>query len=151
RKEFMINHNHVALRDMSFKPEQIIIDDLGVNTEVRGWLLAQEVQNRTTKNGKQYRQLKLRDQKGNEISARQFDLPQRESNLPQAGKVVLIEGLVEEFQNTMHIKLTRAEPDETAPLDLFVVSTRHTVDDLEDQFWNLVKQVQHPGLQSLLH
>ena len=147
----MVNHNHVALRDMPFKPEPIIISDLGVNTEVRGWLLAQEIQNRTAKNGKQYRQLKLRDQKGNDITARQFDLPQRESNLPQAGKVVLIEGLIEAFQNTMHIKLTRAELDETAPLDLFVVSTRHTIDDLEDQFWNLMKQVQHPGLQALLH
>ena len=147
----MINHNHVALRDMSFKPEPIIIGDLGVNTEVRGWLLAQEVQNRTTKNGKQYRQLKLRDQKGNEISAWQFDLPQRESNLPQAGKVVLIEGLIEEFQNTMRLKLTRAQLDETAPLDLFVVSTRHNIDELEDQFWDLMNKVQHPGLQALLH
>ncbi len=107
----MVNHNHVALRDMPFKPEPIIISDLGVNTEVCGWLLAQEVQNRTAKNGKQYRQLKLRDQRGNDITAWQFDLPQRENNLPQAGKVVLIEGLIEAFQNTRHIKLTRAELD----------------------------------------
>jgi 3'-5' exoribonuclease len=147
----MVNHNHVALRDMSLKPESIIISDLGVNTEVRGWLLAVEVQNRTAKNGKQYRQLKLRDQRGNDITARQFDLPQRESNVPQAGKVVLIEGLIEEYQNTMQIKLTRAELDETAPLELFVVSTRHKIDELEDQFWNLMKKVQHPGLEALLH
>ena len=147
----MVNYNHVALRGMPFKPEPIIISELGVNTEVRGWLLAQEVQNRTAKNGKQYRQLKLRDQKGNEITARQFDLPQRESNLPQAGKVVLIEGLIEEFQNTMRLKLTRAQLDETAPLDLFVVSTRHNIDELEDQFWDLMNKIQHPGLQALLH
>ncbi len=147
----MENHNHVALRDMSFKPEPIIISELGVNTEVRGWLLAEEVQNRTAKSGKQYRQLKLCDQRGNDITAMQFDLPQREINAPQAGKVVLIEGLIGEYQNTMQIKLARAELDETAPLELFVVSTRHNIDELEDQFWDLMNKVQHPGLQALLH
>ena len=113
--------------------------------------MAQEVQNRTAKNGKQYRELKLQDQKGNQITARQFALPQREINVPQASKVVLIEGLIEEYQNTMQIKLTRAELDETAPLDLFVISTRHNIDELEVQFWDLMNKVQHPGLQALLH
>jgi hypothetical protein len=82
-------------------PEPIIISDLAANTEIRGWLLAEEVQNRTAKNDRQYRQLKLRDQRGNEITARQFDLPQREYNVPQACKVVLIEGLVESYMNTI--------------------------------------------------
>ena len=147
----MVDQNLVGLRNRAFKPEPIIISDLVVRMEVRGWLLAKEVQNRTTKNGKQYRQISLRDQRGNEITARQFELPQGEMNVPQDGKVVLIEGLTEEFQNTLHIKLHRAELDETAPLDLFVVSTRHNIDELEDQFWHLVNKVQHPGLQALLH
>ena len=147
----MENHHHVILRDTSQMPEPIIISDLVVNTEVRGWLLAEEVQNRTAKNGKQYRQLKLRDQRGKDITARQFDLPQREINVPQTGKVVLIEGLIEEYQNIMQIKLTRAELDESAPLDLFVISTRHNINELEDQFWDLMNKVQHPGLQALLH
>jgi 3'-5' exoribonuclease len=147
----MENQNCRTLGDLPLKPEPIIISDLVVRMEVRGWLLAKEVQNRTTKHGKQYRQISLRDQRGNEITARQFDLPQGEINVPQNGKVVLIEGLTEEFQNTLHIKLHRAELDETAPLDLFVVSTRHNIDELEDQFWNLVNTVQHPGLQAILH
>ena len=147
----MENHHHVTLRNSTVKPEPIIISDLVANTEIRGWLLAEEVQNRTTKSSKQYRQLKLRDQRGNDITARQFDLPLREINLPQAGKVVLIEGLMEEYQNIMQIKLTRAELDETAPLDVFVVSTRHNIDELEDQFWDLMNKVQDPGLQALLH
>jgi putative nucleotidyltransferase with HDIG domain len=79
----MENHIHEAHSDIPFKPEPIIISDLVVSTEVRGWLLAEEAQNRTTKNGKQYRQLKLRDQRGNHITAMQFDLPQREINEPQ--------------------------------------------------------------------
>ena len=147
----MENHHHVILRDKSQMPEPIIISDLEVNMEVRGWLLAEEVQNRTAKNGKQYRQLKLRDQRGKDITARQFDLPQREINVPQTGKVVLIEGLIEEYQNIMQIKLTHAELDETAPPALFVISTRHNINELEDQFWDLMNKVQHPGLQALLH
>jgi 3'-5' exoribonuclease len=131
-------------------PEPVMISELHVNAEVRGWLFAEEVQNRTAKNGKPFRQLKLRDQKGNEIMARQFDLPHREMRVPQVGKVVLIEGLIEEFQNNTQIKLTRAELDETAPLDLFVLGTRRNIDHLEDQFLKLMKKVQHPGLQALL-
>jgi 3'-5' exoribonuclease len=138
-------------RDIPLKHGQIIISDLAVNTEVRGWLLAEETHNRTTKNGKQYRQLKLRDQKGNSIMAMQFDLPLSEIKVPQAGMVVLIEGLVEEYQNARHIKLTRAELDETVPLDVFTVGTRHNIDELEAQFWNLLNTVQHPGLQAILH
>jgi len=147
----MENHNHGSQRDTSSMPEPIIISDLVVNTEVRGWLLVEEVQNRTAKNGKQYRQLKMRDQRGNEITARQFDLPLREIHVPQAAKVVLIEGLVEAYQNTLQIKLNRAELDETAPLDVFVISTRHNLDELENQFCGLMKKVQHPGLKTLLH
>jgi len=147
----MENHNHKTLRDMISIPGPIIICDLVVNTEVRGWLLAEEVQIRTSKHGRQYRQLKLRDQKGNEITAMQFDLPSKEINAPQTGKVVLIKGLTEEYQNTIRLKLTGAELDETAPLELFVVTTRHTIDNLERQFWDLMNKVHHPGLQALLH
>ena len=143
----MENQHHGNLRDTSEMPEPIIISDLVVNTEVRGWLLAEEVQNRTTKNGKQYRQLKLRDQRGKDITARQFDLAQREIHVPQSAKVVLIEGLIEEYQNTMQIKLTRAELDETAPLDVCVISTRNNIDELEDPFWDLMNKVQHPGIK----
>jgi len=147
----MDNHTYVDLGETSEQPAPIIIRDLVVNTEVHGWLLAEEVQNRTTKNGKQYRQLKLRDQQGNTITARQFDLPHREISAPQPGKVVLIKGLIEEYQNNLHIKLICVELDETAPLDLFVISTRHNLVELEDQFWDLMNTVQHPGLQELLH
>lgn len=142
--------NHLVQRGIAFMPEPVMISELQVNAEVRGWLFAEEVQNRTAKNGKPFRQLKLRDRKGNEIMARQFDLPLRETRMPQVGKVVLIEGLIEEFQNNTQIKLTRAELDETAPLDLFVLGTRRNIDQLEDQFLKLMKKVQHPGLQALL-
>ena len=147
----MEDQNHEDLRDILLKPEPIMISDLVINTEVYGWLLAEEVQKRTTKHGKPYRHLKLHDQRGNDITAWQFDLPQREINAPQAGRVVLIKGLVEGYQNTLRIKLTRAELDENAPQDVFVVRTRHNIDELEDQFWNLMNNVQHPGLQALLH
>ncbi len=147
----MENYNHEIIRDMPLEPEPIIISDLMLNTEVCGWLFAEDVQNRTTKKGKLYRQFKLRDQRGNDITARQFDLPQQEVNVPEAGKVVLIEGLVEEYQNTLQIKLIQAALDATAPLDIFVISTRHNIDELEDQFWDLMNNIQHPGLQALLH
>jgi 3'-5' exoribonuclease len=137
-------------RSTPLKPEPILISELHVNTEVRGWLFVEEVLKRTTKKGSFYRQLKLRDQRGNQITAMQFDLPHRETLEPQGGKVVLIEGLIEEYQNTSHIKVTRAELDESAPPDLFVVGTRRTIDQLEVQFWDLMHKVHSPGLRALL-
>jgi 3'-5' exoribonuclease len=132
-------------------PVPIKICDLAVNTEVRGWLLAEEVQMRTTKNGKLYRHLRLRDQQGNEILAIQFELPPGEINVPQVGKVVLIEGLAEEYQHKINIKLTKAMLDETAPLDAFLVKARHSIDELEMRFRNLLHTIQHPGLQAILY
>lgn len=143
----MENHDH---GERILNPEPIIISELVLNTEVSGWLFAEEVQNRTAKNGKPYRQLKLRDQRGNDITARHFDLPQKEFNVPQKGKVVLIKGMIEEYQNNLQLKLAHAELDETAPLDLFVIRTRRNLDELEGQFWVLMNTVQHPGLQALL-
>ncbi len=131
-------------------PEPIKICELVVNTEVRGWLLVEEVLMRTAKNGTQYRQLKLRDQLGNKITARKFELASEEINVPQEGKVVLIEGLVEEYQHMTNIKLTKAVLDDSAPQDIFVVGTRQNLDELEEQFWKLVDKVQQPALQALL-
>jgi hypothetical protein len=104
-KEHMVDQ--LVQRGTSFKREPITISDLHVNAEVHGWLFAVDVQNRTAKNGRPFRQLKLRDQKGNVITARQFDLPRIETLMPQKGKVVLVDGLIEEFQHTMQIKLFR--------------------------------------------
>jgi 23S rRNA maturation-related 3'-5' exoribonuclease YhaM len=131
-------------------PGPIKICELVVNTQVRGWLLVEEALTRTAKNGKQFLQLKLRDQLGNKITARQFELVSGEINVPVEGKIVLIEGLVEEFQNTTNIKLTKAVLDDIAPQDIFVVGTRQNIDELEKQFWKLVDKVQQPALQALL-
>ncbi len=67
--------NHLIQRGTSFEPEPIIISELQLNAEVRGWLFAVDVQARADKNGKIFRQLRLRDQLGNEIKVNQFDLP----------------------------------------------------------------------------
>src|SRR5712691_3451800 len=142
--------NHFIQQGTSFKPEPIIISELQLNAVVRGWLFDVDVQERSDKYGKKFRQLRLRDQRGNEIKVNQFDLPRIEPLAPQKGKIVLVEGVIEEYQNKTQIKLIRAELDETAPLDIFVVSTRRKLDLLEDQFWKLRNKVQDPGLQALL-
>ncbi len=97
--------DQVSRRSTLLKPEPIMISELQVNAEIRGWLVAVEVQVRIAKNGRPFRQLRLRDQRGNEIKAIQFDLPPKEMFTPQGGKIVLIEGVVEDYQNNTQIKL----------------------------------------------
>ncbi len=142
--------DQLVQRGTSFKLEPIIISELQLNAVVRGWLFAVDVQIRPDKNGKPFRQLRLRDQRGSEIKVNQFDLPRIEPLAPQKGKVVLIEGVIEEYQNNTQIKLTRAEIDETASLDLFVVGTRRRIELLEDNFRKLMNKVHREGLQALL-
>jgi 3'-5' exoribonuclease len=100
--------------------------------------------------GKMYLELKLRDQRGNEITARHFDPSRSEAQLPQEGKVVLLEGFVETYRNALQMKLSRVETDETVAADLFIVSTRCPIIQLEADFEHLIDKVDHPGLRELL-
>ncbi len=142
--------NQLVQQDTTLTPAPLLISELQANTNVYGWLFAVEVQTRPAKNGKPFRRLRLRDQRGNEIKALQFDLPRLETLLPQEGKVVLLEGVVEEYHNEMQIKLTSAELDESASPDLFLVGTRYRIELLEDHFRELMSEVSHPGLHRLL-
>ncbi|HVB25397.1 MAG TPA: HD domain-containing protein [Ktedonobacteraceae bacterium] len=131
-------------------PELLIIADLQVNSAVCGWLFAAEVSMRKAATGRMYLELKLRDVRGNEITARHFDLPRSDVQMPQEGKVVLIEGLVEMYRNALQMKLSRVETDETIPADLFIVSTRCPIAQLEADFEHLIDKVDHAGLSELL-
>ncbi len=133
------------------KPELLIINELQVNSTVRGWLFAVEVQTRTAKNGNSYLHLKLRDQRGSEITALLFDPPHIETLIPQGGKVLLLEGLVEEYRNQVQVKLVSAKTDESVSVDLFILSTRRPLGELEADFRQLIDKVEHPGLSELLH
>lgn len=134
----------------SLEPELLIISELQLNTGAYGWLFAVDVQTRPARNGKPFRQLKLRDQRGNKIKAIQFDLPRAEPLVPEVGKVVLLEGVVEEFNNETQIKLTHATLDDSVSPDLFVVGTRRSIELLEEHFQELMNKVCHPGLRILL-
>ena len=131
-------------------PELLIIADLKGNSSVYGWLFAAEVSTRKATTGKMYLELKLRDQRGNEITARHFDPPRSEAQMPQEGKVVLLEGIVETYRNALQMKLSRVETDETIPSDLFIVGTRCPIIQLEADFEHLIDKVDHPGLRELL-
>src|SRR5438477_12727793 len=87
------------------KPELLSVSNLQVNSTIFGWLFAVKVQTRTAVNRKTYLQLTLCDQQGNEITARYFDVPRQDTFVLQEGKVVLLEGVVEEYYNQVQIKL----------------------------------------------
>ena len=132
-------------------PEPLIINELRVNSTICGYLLATRVQTRKASNGKLFLDFRLRDQRGSEIIARFFDPPPSEAHMPQEGKIVLLEGTVENFQGQIQIRLARAMLDESLPLDLFVLGTRRRIAELEADFQQLLSKVDHPGLSELLH
>jgi 3'-5' exoribonuclease len=131
-------------------PELLVIADLQAHSTVYGWLFAAEVSMRKATTGRMYLELKLRDSRGNEITARHFDLSRSEVHMPQEGKVVLIEGFVEMYRNALQMKLSRVETDETISADLFMVSTRCPIVQLEADFEHLIDKVDHAGLCELL-
>jgi 3'-5' exoribonuclease len=142
--------HQLAAKTHKATPELLLIADLQVNSTVYGWLFAAEVSMRKAATGRMYLELKLRDSRGNEITARHFDLSRSEVQMPQEGKVVLIEGFVETYRNALQMKLSRVETDETIPTDLFIVSTRCPIVQLEADFEHLIDKVDHPGLRKLL-
>lgn len=131
-------------------PEPLIINELRANSHVCGYLLATGVQTRKANNGNFFLHLRLRDQRGSEIIARYFDPPRTEAGMPQEGKVVLLEGIVENFQGQIQLRLVRAALDETLPLNLFVLGTRRPIKELEVDFQQLMSKVDHPELSELL-
>lgn len=132
------------------EPEPLVISELQTNAPVRGWLLATEVITRKAVNGKLFLDVKLHDARGNEITGRFFDPPGNEALFPQEGKVALIEGLLEKYQNQLQIKLFRARTDEAISPGLFQPRARHPVEQLEETFHGLRGRIVHPGLQDLL-
>ncbi|GAC1378680.1 MAG: HD domain-containing protein [Ktedonobacteraceae bacterium] len=132
------------------KPELLNINTLQVNSTVFGWLYAVKVQIRTAANRKTYLQITLRDQLGNEIIARHFDTSRSDTLALQEGKVILLEGAVEEYCNQLQMKLFRAETDESVPLDIFTIGTRCAIAQLETDFEHLIDKVDHRGLNKLL-
>ena len=131
-------------------PEPLVIRDLQLKSIVSGWLFATEVQVRKTSNGKPFVNLTLRDQRGSEIIGRYFDPPDDEALIPREGSVVLVEGVVDKFNNRVHIRVTRASADETAPAHLFLPGTRDPIAQLDQHLQHLLDKVYHPGLHELL-
>ena len=123
--------NHTPLKNQQMTPEILIIGQLKVNSTIFGWLFAVEVISRKSNSGKPFLDLRLRDQRGSEIIARYFDPPLLETLLPQEGKVVLLEGIVEEYRSLVQIKIMRVQNDETLPSDLFTLGTRCSIAQLE--------------------
>src|SRR5437764_15475852 len=105
-------------------PELLVINEFRVNSTIFGWLFAVAVISRKTNSGKLFLDLRLRDQRGSEIIARYFDPPRLEAHLPQEGKVVLLEGIVEEYRGQIQIKLIRVQNDDSISTDRFTLGTR---------------------------
>jgi hypothetical protein len=126
--------NHTPQKRQLTTPELLVISQLTVNSTIFGWLFAAEVISRKTNGGKLFLDLRLRDQRGSEIIARYFDPPQLETLLPQEGKVVLLEGTIEEYRSQVQIKLLRVQNDETIPADGFTAGTRCSIVQLEADF-----------------
>lgn len=137
-------------RTKQVKPELLNINALQVNSTVFGWLFLVKAQTRTAANRKTYLQLTLRDQQGNEIIARYFDMPRSDTFALQEGKVILLEGVVEEYCGQLNMKLFRAEIDANVPVDIFTVGTRCAIAQLEADFERLLDKVDHVGLSKLL-
>ena len=137
-------------RNQTTAPAPLIISELKIGSSVRGWLLVTGLQTRLAVTGMPYLYLKLRDLRGNEIVARQFDPPRLEALAPREGKVLLLEGVVEEYRSQPQVKLTRAEVDESASTDLFEPGTRGPLEELEARLQRFLDEVEDAGLRKLL-
>src|SRR2546423_12734771 len=143
--------NQTLPQNQEMTPVILVIGELNVNSAVFGWLFAVEVTSRKTNSGKLFLDLRLRDQRGSEVIARYFNPPRLESHLPQEGRVVLLEGVVEEYRGQVQINLMRVQNDDSIPADRFTLGTRCSIAQLEVDFQHLIDKVGDPGLRILLN
>ncbi|MEW6266236.1 MAG: HD domain-containing protein [Thermodesulfobacteriota bacterium] len=130
---------------------KIYVQDIREGQEVAAAFVLSDLRLATTKNGRPYVALKLRDRTGG-IEARVWDRAEEFARKFRNGEAALIRGLAESFQGSLQIKVVEARPlaeDEIVPAD-FLPSTPHDVEVMFDELKSMAAGLGDPDLRSLL-
>jgi 3'-5' exoribonuclease len=132
--------------------EQTELKELERGDTVDHYLLIRRLDVRNTKAGKEYISLELQD-KSIALNANVWENFQILLNSSKLGDVVKVNGVIEEFQGTLQIRISKIRPlsssDNISPVD-FLPKSEHNLDMMVEEFENRIDKISNNHLKSLL-
>ncbi|MBT8382713.1 MAG: HD domain-containing protein [Ignavibacteria bacterium] len=132
--------------------EQTGLKELERGDIVDHYLLINRLDIRTTKTGKEYLSLMLQD-KSIALNANVWENFQSLLNSSKLGDVVKVNGIIEEFQGSLQIRISKinllSPSDKISPVD-FLPKSEHELDKMVKEFENRIDKISNNHLKSLL-
>lgn len=132
--------------------KQIELSKLKVKDKLEHFLLLTSLSVKTTKAGKEFLDLELRD-KSASLNAKMWDGFEYFINDAKVGMVVKILGTMDEFNNVSQIKIDRirlaSENDNVSPSDFLPTSNR-PISEMEQELRNRISEITDSNLTRLL-
>ncbi|MCB9257938.1 MAG: HD domain-containing protein [Ignavibacteriales bacterium] len=128
------------------------LSSLKINEKLEHYLLLTNLSVKTTKNGKQYLDLELRDE-SNSFNAKVWDGFESFISDAKEGKVVKILGMLDEFNNQPQIKIDRirlaVKEDNVNPSD-FLPKSKRPLQEMESELDNRINKISEGNLKKLI-
>lgn len=132
--------------------DQIELKELKRGDTVDHFLLISRLDVRNTKAGKEYLSLELQD-KSIAFNANVWENFQSLLNSSKVGDVVKVNGVIEEFQGTLQIRISKINPlsssDKISPVD-FLPKSKKNLEDMVGEFENRIEKISNTHLKTLL-
>ena len=131
---------------------QTELSKLKLKDKLEHFLLLTSLSIKTTKTGKEFLDLELRD-KSTSLNAKMWDNFENFKNEAKTGMVVKILGTMDEFNNIPQIKIDRirsvVENDKVAPSE-FLPNSIRPISEMEIELKNRINEILDPNLTKLL-
>ncbi len=126
--------------------------ELNTGDDVNHFLLLVKVEVKTTRTNKEYLNLELKDS-SNSLGAKIWDDFEDFLKNSEAGKVVKVQGKIEEFMGQPQIKINKlrlAAKEDNISSEFFMPRSKRNLEKMLEEFNNRIEIINNAGLKSLL-
>ena len=132
--------------------EQKKLNELNKNDQVKHYLLLTKLGIKSTKNGKQYLDLELRDASVM-LNAKMWSNFEKFLETAKEGNVVKVLGTLDEFNNQPQIKIERIRnitKEDNVSIDDFLPKSKRSIIEMENEFNDVISSIKNTNLRNLL-
>ena len=132
--------------------QQKKLNEITPKEEITLFLLINKIEIKTAKTGNDFINLELKDQSGT-IQAKIWEKIEDYSKMLFDGAVVKINGIVEEFNNTLQLnikKIRLATPDDGITTEDFLPKSSRNFDEMKKEFFDAIDSIKNPFIKKLL-
>ncbi len=132
--------------------EQKKLNELNKNDQIKHYLLLTKLSIKSTKNGKQYLDLELRDASVM-LNAKMWSNFEKFLETAKEGSIVKVLGILDEFNNQPQIKIERIRnitKEDNVSIDDFLPKSKRSIIKMENEFNDIISSIKNKNLKNLL-